>query len=125
MGRLADAASLGLEPLIARGFRIAVVADSPRREAIEAVRDLVAVRVDADWLEGELAVTVQAAGQKAVPLDRVVDLATVDGLHLRRISRSASRGMIESTLSKIASALVDQASDVLDETPAGLERLHP
>ena len=125
MGRLADAAPTGLEPLVARGFRIAVVADSPRGEAIEAVSNLVAVRVDADWLEGELAVTVQAAGQPAVPLDRVVDLATVEGLHLRRISRSVSRGMIESTLSKIASALVDQASDVLDATPTGLDRLRP
>jgi hypothetical protein len=123
MGRLSDAALVGLEPLTARGFRIATVADSPRGEAIEAVGNLVAVRVDADWLEGELAVSLQAGGQPRVSLDRVVDLARVDGLHLRRIPRSASRGMIESTLSKISSALVDQASDVLAETQSGLDRL--
>jgi hypothetical protein len=123
VGKLSDAAKAGLRPLVERGFHVSTVADSPRGETVEAVRDLVAIRVDADWLEGEVQVTVQTAGEPPVALDRVVDVARVEGLHLRRVPRSVSRGVVESTLSKIAAALVEQASDVLDQTPAGLDRL--
>lgn len=87
------------------------------------IGDVVRISISVDWLEGEIDVELQALGHPAVPLGSVVDLGHVHGLHLRRISRSVTRDELVSTLTKVADALIAQASDVLSATPEGLARL--
>ena len=74
------------------------------------------LRIDFSWdgLEGELAVTLQAAGGRAVNLEDVVHLADGAGLSLRRIRRGATSGMLETRLRKIASLLEADAKELLE-----------
>lgn len=121
VGRLLDAAVSGFEPLTARGFALRSVGDSGRGETVEAASDTTAIRVAADWLEGELDVTVQIVGGAEAPLLAVVRRPS--GLHLQRLPRGVKRGVLEATLRQVADAMVEQAGDVLDGTPEGQARL--
>ena len=122
-GRLADAASVAFRQFVEMGYRFESSGPGGRGESVELISDLVRISISADWLEGEMAVDLQTVGHPAVPLGSVVDLEQVHGLHLRRISRSATRDQLVATLTKVADALVSQAPDVLAETPEGLARL--
>lgn len=123
VGRLANAAELAFQPILALGYHVVPGAVGGRGESVDLVGDYVAIRISADWLEGEIAVELQALGGVSVPLASVVDPRRVTGLHLRRVSRSVTSGQLESTLAKVADLLTGQASDVLNGTPDGLARL--
>lgn len=84
---------------------------------------LVLITVGTDRLEGDLTVDLQAAGGKPIPLQHVVDLSRVRALHLHRLPRGVSTGVLTSTLSKVAQVLQTQAADILEATPGGLARL--
>jgi hypothetical protein len=122
-GRLAEAASVAFRPVTEMGYRIASSGPGGRGESVDIIGDFVKISVSADWLEGEIDVELQALGHAAVPLDSVVDLGQVHGLHLRRISRSVTRDQLVSTLTKVVDALLAQAPEVLAQTPGGLARL--
>lgn len=114
---------MAFAPLIARGYRLVPGHATHRGESIQILSDVVSISVSADWLEGEIEVALQARDGPAISLESLVDVAQAPGLHLRRLPRGLSRGSLESQLSKIATLLIDQASDVLDATPAGPRRL--
>lgn len=122
-GRLAEAASLAFRPIIEMGYRIESSGPGGRGESVDVIGDVVSISISADWLEGEIDVELQAVGHAPLPLDSVVDVGLVHGLHLRRISRSVTRDQLVSTLTKVVDALVTQAPGVLAETPEGLARL--
>lgn len=122
-GRLADAASVAFRPVIEMGYRIESSGPGGRGESVDVIGDVVRISISADWLEGEIDVELRALGHSALPLDSVVDLGKVHGLHLRRISRSVTRDQLVSTLTKVVDALVAQAPAVLAETPEGLAQL--
>jgi hypothetical protein len=122
-GRLADAASVAFRPVIEMGYRIESSGPGGRGESVDVIGDVVRISISADWLEGEIDIELQALGHAALPLDSVVDLGQVHGLHLQRISRSVTRDQLVSTLTKVVDALVAQAPGVLAETPEGLGRL--
>jgi hypothetical protein len=113
----------GLDALTDFGFTIAGHAGGRRGETLEMSSSLVLLTVSADWLEGEIRVTVQGVGGPERTLASVIDVDAVKALHLNRVRRGATAGMIETTLRKVAGALVEQAEDVLSGTPEGLSKL--
>jgi hypothetical protein len=113
----------GLDPLVPFGFAVAGHSGGLRGEALEMSNSLVLLTVSADWLEGEIAVSLRGVGGTEHSLDSVIDVGKVKGLHLSRVGKGATVGMVEATLRKIADALVEQAEDVLAGTPEGLSRL--
>lgn len=123
LGPLASAATLGLEPLLSRGFQLMPGPHGGRGERVDLVSEAVLIAVSADWLEGEIEVNLQAVGGSAIPLAILVDLQRVKGPRLSRISRSVTHGQLVSIMEKIADVLVAQAPDVLAATPEGLGRL--
>jgi hypothetical protein len=116
-------ASSGLDALTDFGFTIAGHSGGHRGETLEMSSSLVLLTVSADWLEGEISVTVRGIGGPERALASVIDVDAVKALHLNRVRRGATAGMIETTLRKVAGALVEQAEDVLSGTPEGLSRL--
>lgn len=73
------------------GFTRSEATTSDRGSSVVLANEVVALRFDADWLEGELAVSVQAVGGEPLPLDELVNLSGT-GLSLRRISPVAIHG---------------------------------
>lgn len=110
-GTLLRAVEQGLvEPLAQFGFIAAGDGGTHRGESVECSNGSALIMVSADWLEGELSVTVQRPGQPAVPVEEFIE---AKALHLRRIRRGASVDMIASTLRKVAEALTTQAPEVI------------
>lgn len=122
-GRLADAAAVAFHALHSQGFVVAASEPGGRGESVDVVSDHLCIALTADWVEGELDVQLQSPGHPAVPLGSVIDLRLVRGLHLSRLPGSITRGQLVSTLTKVATALEQQADDVLAGTPSGLARL--
>jgi hypothetical protein len=116
-------ASSGLDPLTAFGFTIAGHSGGLRGETLEMSNSHLLLTVSADWLEGEISVSVRAVGGPERTLASIIDLDAVKALHLHRVGRGATTGTVESTLRKVADALVEEANDVLAGTPEGLLRL--
>ena len=111
--RLLRAVERGLvEPLARYGF-VAAGGGGNRGETVECSNGQTLITVSADWLEGELSVTVQRPGESPVAVADLVDLDGVKGLRMTRLGRNVSVSTVESTLGKIAEALDEQASDVL------------
>lgn len=102
-----------LPPLLSFGFAAREVASSQRGETVECGNGVALIAVSADWLEGELSVTVQQVGAPAVPVE---DLVEIKALHLTRIGRGTSPNVVEATLRKIAEALTTQVPEAI--TPA-------
>ena len=113
----------GLDALTDFGFTIAGHSGGCRGETLEMSSSLVLLTVSADWLEGEISVTLRGIGGPERTLASVIDLDAVKALHLNRVRRGAAAGLIETTLRKVAGALVEQAEEVLSGTPEGLSRL--
>lgn len=98
-------------PLRPLGFR-ATGRGSARGETVECTNGSVLITLSADWLEGELKVTVTRPGQPAVPLDALIKLQG-KAIRLNRLPRSVSIGTLESMLRKIAAALLEQSPQLL------------
>jgi hypothetical protein len=84
-----------------------------RGETVECTNGFTLITVSADWLAGELSMSVQRAGGSPVPIEDVLDLGKIKDLHLRRLGRSVSAAAVETNLRKIAHALDEQAPDLL------------
>jgi hypothetical protein len=111
--RLLPAVERGLvEPLALYGF-VATGGGGNRGETVECRNDQTLITISADWLEGELSVTVQRLGQSPVAVADLVDLDGIKGLRMTRLGRNVSVGTVESSLRKIAEALDEQATEVL------------
>ena len=105
------------------GFRFGEAFDSHRGAKVTVVNRCVAVSVTADWLEGELYVSVSAHGGPEVALAEIVDLTQAKGLALSRLRRGASVGILEARLRKVGEVLVAQVAELLDCSPTHVERL--
>ena len=115
--RLLPAVERGLvEPLSSYGF-VAAGGGGNRGETVECSNGQTLITVSADWLEGELSVTVQRLGQPPVAVADLVNLDGVKGLRMTRLGRNVSASTIETSLRKVAEALANQAPEVL--TPLG------
>ncbi len=113
----------GLDPLVPFGFALAGHSGGLGGETLEMSNSLVLLTFSADWREGEISVSLRGIGGPERMLASVIDVDAVKALSLNRVGRGASIGTIESTLRKVADALVEQARDVLSGTPEGLSRL--
>jgi hypothetical protein len=111
--RLLPAVELGFGPLLSRYGFVASGGGGARGETVECTNGTTLITVSADWLEGELALTVRSAGEAEMSIAEVIDLARVEALHLSRLSRSASTETVAAQLRKIAEALVEQAAELL------------
>lgn len=122
-GQLTKAVAAAYAEVISSGYRLTCVHDSGRGETVELTGDRVLITMGADWLEGELEISLQAVGGRPIPLQDVVDLSHAKALHLHRLPRGVSTGVLTSTLTKTAQLLVAHAADVLAGAPSGLARL--
>jgi hypothetical protein len=102
-------------PLRPLGFR-ATGSGSARGETVECTNGSVLITLSADWLEGELDVTVTQPGQPALPLAALVNLRG-KAIHLNRLPRSVSVGTLEATMRKVAAALLEQIPQQLADKP--------
>jgi len=98
-------------PLRSLGFR-ATGNGSHRGETVECTNGSVLITLSADWLEGQLDVTVTQLGGPAVPLAALVKVKG-KAIHLRGIPRSVTVGSLEATMRKIADALLEQVPQLL------------
>lgn len=110
--RLLRAVQRGLvEPLGSLGFRATGVG-SLRGETVECTNNSVLITLSADWLEGEIDVTVTQLGQPGVPLAALIELEG-KAIHLSRLPRSVSVSSLEATMRKIADTLLEQIPQML------------
>jgi hypothetical protein len=113
VGNRLDAVERGLvTPLLPHGFT-ASGGGGGRGETVECTNGTTLLTVSADWLEGELAVTVRKPGGPSVDIGEVIDLGRVKGLHLSRLGRGVSTERVAEQLKKLAQALMEQAPQVL------------
>jgi hypothetical protein len=112
--RLLRAVERGLlEPLRHYDFAATGGGGGYRGETVECSNGQTLIVVSADWLEGELSLTVQQAGASPVPITDFIDLSRIKGLHLTRLGRNVSTDTVEATLRKIGAALDEQAGSAL------------
>lgn len=105
--KLEVAVELGMsERLSAHGYSVTSADGTARGSHVEFSNGSVLVTVTADWLEGELDVTVND-GLHVVSAEQLVDLPKAT--HLRRLGRGVSTDVIGAQLTKVAAALIEQA----------------
>jgi hypothetical protein len=102
-------------PLRPLGFQ-ATGSGSSRGETVECTNGSLLITLSADWLEGELNVTVTQPGQPAIPLATLIELQG-KAIHLNRLPRSVSVSSLESTMRKIAASLREQIPQLLADKP--------
>ncbi len=111
--RLLPAVERGLlGPLAPYGF-VALGGGGVRGETVECSNGWTLLTVSADWLEGELGVTVRTRAGLLSSLDDLIDLGRISGLRLTRLGRGVSAATVEAQLRKVADALIEQAPNVL------------
>lgn len=93
--RLPPAVERGLIPSLSRYGFTASGGRGDRGETVNCSNGSTLITVSADWLEGELSVTVQRAGESPVPIEDVLDLGKIKSLHLRRLGRNVSAATVE------------------------------
>jgi hypothetical protein len=117
VANLLDAVQRGLvTPLTQHGFT-ASGGGGERGETVECTNGTTLLTISADWLEGELLVTVRKPGGPSVDIGEVIDVRRIKGLHLSRLGRGVSTEQVAGQLNKLAQALLEQAPHVL--TPSG------
>ncbi len=84
-----------------------------RGETVECSNGSTLITVAADWLEGELAVTLQRFGEAPQAIEDLLDLSQVKGLHLTRLGKGASVDVVAAQLQRVATALREQRGDLL------------
>ena len=77
------------------GLRLGPTTSGNRGSSATVMGDGIEVQVHADWLEGEVVVEVHRPGEPVVT-----------ALHLRRLPRDVTVGVLESRLSKAADGVV-------------------
>lgn len=93
--------------------------DAWRGASLTVVRGTVAIAVDADWLERELAVSVRVAGAGPLPVEVLIPelRATL------RLPRDATRGVLQRRLERVARALESRMPEVLGGGQPALDRV--
>jgi hypothetical protein len=111
-GKLDAAVEHGmLARLAVHGYEAVGSVDNNRGSSVELSDGSTLIVVTADWLEGEIEVTVNADGRER-RLAEVVDLRAVRGLHLRRLRRGVTADVIGEQLAKVTEALLRQAPEL-------------
>lgn len=104
--KLALAVHLGMhERLSEFGYSVTSTGGNKRGSHIELSNGWVVVDITADWLEGEITITVNHNG-KSESINELVVLGK--GTDLRRLSRGVSRDVVGAQLTKVANALIEQ-----------------
>lgn len=98
------------ERLAEFGFDITDTQATERGAHVEMSNGRVVVNVTADWLEGEIDITVND-GTSTRPVSDIVVLPKA--VHLQRLGRGVSTDVVAAQLTKVAEALVGQASTAL------------
>jgi hypothetical protein len=106
--RLLAAVEVGFASLLTHYGFVASGGGSERGETVECTNGTTLITVSADWLEGELSLTVRSLGGRPVPVDDLIDLTRIKGLHLTRLSRNVTTDVVAAQLEKIALALSQQ-----------------
>jgi hypothetical protein len=113
--RLLSAVERGLiAPLSRYGFS-ARGGGGDRGESVECSNGHALIRVSADWLEGELSVSLQRPGKPPIPIADLLDLTGVEGLRMTRLGRGVTVETLAATLKKIALALDEKVPELLCE----------
>lgn len=111
--RLLRAVERGMAaPLAVFGFR-AVGGGGTRGETVECTNGDVLIEVTVDYLEGEIWVSVRQRGGPALALEDVLSANSIKALHLSRLPRGVSAGVLEARLRKITDALTRDAPSLL------------
>lgn len=114
MTRLAAATNKALADwATTHGFAIVPEVDSNRGGSVRLVNQHVTIRIVADWLEGELDVTVKHAAGEELALHDIADPRTAKSLSLTRLSRGISEDAVVRRLQQIAALLDEQAAPLL------------
>lgn len=109
--RLAAAVDKGLAGWAAtHGLTVMPGVENNRGGSVRLVNEHATIRIVADWLEGELTVTVQQTDGDELALADLVDLRKARGLSLTRLSRGISEDAVVRRLRQIANLLDDQAA---------------
>lgn len=85
---------------------------SNRGSSVDLVNDQIAISITADWLEGELGISIRHVSGKSVELAELADPSEVKGLSLTRLKRDISVDML--------ARRVTQALDLLERSVPGL-----
>ncbi len=110
--RLLRAVTDAVEPLAQLGFEVRSAESSHRGSRVDLGNAASLVAIVADWLEGELQITVNTGGGP-VDVGLILDLAKVEGLHLRRLSRGISTDSLTSQLRRHFEILATDAHEYL------------
>jgi len=122
--RLTQAVERGLlQPLGAFDFRVAGSSSSNRGSTVDCTNGEVLIHVVADWLEGEVTVTLRSLGGAEVSYEAIVHREDAKALSLTRLPRSPSTGVLVSKLRRLGEALAAQAPDILSGSDEGHRRL--
>jgi hypothetical protein len=119
--RLLAAVRAAFGPLAEYGFRVEREPDLDdwRGATVEVGSDTVTLTVTTDWWESDLSVWVTVAGAKPIAVEMLLP-----GMRsIRRIPRSASRGVLQSRLERVVKALQTQAPELLDGSGPALDRV--
>jgi hypothetical protein len=112
--RLMTAVSAVLESSGAySGFQVADSRSSNRGSSVEIVTGNIAIFITADWLEGELDVSVRALGDRRMNLDEVVDLSQAKGLSLTRLGKGVTGDMLSRRMTQVLDLLEEQFPGLL------------
>ena len=107
---LAAAASRSLDALIEFGFRLGSVTGSARGSTVEVLNPCLRLLLSADYLEGELGVAVQVIGGPELSVGEILGPEIA---RMTRISRGASRGILQARLDDVFRALVTECPELL------------
>jgi hypothetical protein len=119
--RLWKAAVTAFAGLDEHGFRLQDrQLDWWRGASVVATADMVAIAVGADWLEGELSVSVQVAGAGPVAIENVIPPLRYA---VRRLPRDPTRGVLERRLRLVVAGIRSHAPELLLGGDEALERV--
>lgn len=95
------------------GLQVADSLSSNRGSSVEIIAGSIAISVSADWLEGELNISVRALGDRPRNVAEVVDVSKTKGLSLSRLRKGATVDMLARRLSQVFDLLEQQFPGVL------------
>jgi len=98
------------------GFVVAETTETRRGATVRLANGIATVVITADWLEGEIEVTVGRIGEEGVAFGSLVPPNAARALHLRRLPRNVRTSVVEAQLSQVAELLTEHQRDLLSRT---------
>jgi hypothetical protein len=121
---LMSAAASALASSAAYGnLRASEPRSSDRGSSVDLVNDQVAISITADWLEGELGVSIRCVGGVPVDLADLADTSEVKGLSLSQLKRGISVDMLARRLTQVLDLLERSVPGLLDGTDVAVASL--